>query len=161
MVQLYNDTARLQGYSKDRMHAIRGDLLAPSDDFSNSLKTFEFSDFDIIVMSMALHHVASPQLMLTKLAALLKPGGSLLIIDWAHPDENVEEIWPSPEDFEKMMMKDPKHTLNNATFSKENVVGLLKAAGCSNAEYQLCDEVSKLPAELGGERRLFFGLGRK
>jgi 2-polyprenyl-3-methyl-5-hydroxy-6-metoxy-1,4-benzoquinol methylase len=161
MVEMYNETASSLGISSDRMHATRGDLLAPSDEILNILKESGYSNLNVVVMSMALHHVADPQLMLAKLVNRLTEGGRILIIDWAHMEDDVETSWPSAEALQKAEIKDVKHILNNATFSEGNVVELLKGAGCKEAEFALCPEISKLPVEFGSEKRLFFGLGKK
>ena len=158
MVKLYNETARTQGISKDNMIAIQGDLLAPSQEMIDSMKASQYEDFNIIVMSMALHHVSDPQLMLTRLVERLAEGGTILIIDWAN---EAVYSWPSTEALKKAGLEDVKHTLNDAVFSEESVVKLLKDAGCKTAEFVLSPEASTLPLEFGGEKRMFFGLGRK
>lgn len=43
--------------------------------------------FDLLVMNMVLHHVASPASVLDDCARLLKPGGSLIVADLAHHDQ--------------------------------------------------------------------------
>lgn len=67
MVEKYNHATRKQGLSEQQMHAVRGDLVGPEDEIPKALKEADFYDFDVIVMSMALHHVEDPQLMMMKL----------------------------------------------------------------------------------------------
>jgi hypothetical protein len=46
---------------------VRGDLLGPEAEIPKALKEADFYDFDVIVMSMALHRLEDPQLMTVKL----------------------------------------------------------------------------------------------
>ena len=56
MVEKYKKAAQKQGLSEKQMHAVRGDLLVPEAEIPEALKKVDFYNFDIIVMSMALHH---------------------------------------------------------------------------------------------------------
>jgi SAM-dependent methyltransferase len=155
MVDLYNSTART---NIDDMSAIQADLLAPTDETLDALIKGGYIDFDIAVTSMALHHFADPQLMLTKLVERLAEGGRILVIDWAN--EAVVD-WPEKGVLKKAGLGDVRDTLNDSVFTEESVVELLKNAGCREAEFVLCPKTSKLPELYGGEKRLFFGLGTK
>ncbi|EPE36411.1 S-adenosyl-L-methionine-dependent methyltransferase [Glarea lozoyensis ATCC 20868] len=154
MVDLYNSPARTNNAD---MSAIQADLLAPTDAMLDALIKGEYSDFDIAVTSMALHHFADPQLMLTKLVERLAIGGRILVIDWAN--EAVAD-WPAEGVLKEAGLGDVRHTLNDSVFTEKSVVELLKGAGCREAEFVLCPETSKLPGVFG-EKRLFFGLGTK
>ena len=60
------------------MRATRGDVMVAEASISGP----EFFNFDVIVMSMALHHVDNPELCIQQLVKRLVPGGTLVIIDW-------------------------------------------------------------------------------
>ena len=84
MVDKFNAEAREAGMSEAQMRAVRGDLLAPAD---GSLGDPAFYDFDLAVMSMALHHVDDPKAMVARLVERVKPGGTVVIIDWIPSDD--------------------------------------------------------------------------
>jgi ubiquinone/menaquinone biosynthesis C-methylase UbiE len=52
---------------------------------------------DLVVASRVLHHAAQPARLLRELAALLRPGGALIVIDYAaHTDESMRDqadVW--------------------------------------------------------------------
>ena len=79
MVDKYNTEAREAGLSESQMHAVRGDLLAPA---GGQLESQDFYGFDLIIMSMALHHVDEPNKIIARFVDRLKAGGTVLIIDW-------------------------------------------------------------------------------
>jgi SAM-dependent methyltransferase len=160
MVEKYNEWASSQHISQEVIFGIRGDLLAPSAEMEKLLQTSAYSEFDIIIISMALHHVADPKLMLKELVARMVDGGRILVIDW-NKEEDTEYGEPVAGVLQKGDWKDVKRTIKKQRFSESEVVGLLKSAGCREVEFVLCDEVSKLPMEFGGKERMFFGLGRK
>ena len=83
MVDQYNKLAEKFDLS-NQMRANVGDLIKGSD----QLNAPEYSGFDLIVMSMALHHVEDPALMIHRLSQRLATGGVLLIIDWVSPAES-------------------------------------------------------------------------
>lgn len=77
-VQKYNQLARDQGISPDVVRAIQGDIRSPDSETS----TEDFSGFNVIVISMALHHIDDPKSLLSHLYERLRPGGHLLVVDW-------------------------------------------------------------------------------
>ncbi|KAJ2904376.1 hypothetical protein MKZ38_008161 [Zalerion maritima] len=98
MVEQFNSSTLEAGLSADQMSAIQGDLLAEprSPDLSADPSLF---NFDLAVMSMALHHVRDTDLMLSRLVERLSPGGVLLIVDWgaasAVPSGSAKVLGPS------------------------------------------------------------------
>lgn len=62
------------------MWAKVGDLYEGS---SKELDSDEWFNFDTIIMSMALHHVADPLQMLVNLKKRLKSGGTLVLVEWS------------------------------------------------------------------------------
>lgn len=167
MVEKYNEAARKQGLSEQQMQAVRGDLLVPEAEIPQALKEADFYDFNVIVISMALHHVEDPQLMTVKLVERLKDGGSLLVIDWApaskapevhgHNDEKDE---PDEVGYQQDL-QGAMQTMKRSGFDEEEMKKFFEDAGCTESEYVLHPELSKLPARFGGAKQLFFARGKK
>jgi len=88
MVDGYNNHAKESGYSPEQMIAVKGDFLGDDsfDNWSDDLR-----NFDVAVISMALHHVDNPGKMLKRLLERLKPGGVLMVIDRAARKEGGQE----------------------------------------------------------------------
>lgn len=78
MLAEFRQNAKTIGLS-DKMVGYKADLLADSEpeEFSGP----EYHDFDVIAVSMALHHFEQPDVALRRLASRLKKGGSFMIID--------------------------------------------------------------------------------
>jgi 2-polyprenyl-3-methyl-5-hydroxy-6-metoxy-1,4-benzoquinol methylase len=163
MVEAYNDGARIQGLPKQQMHAVQGDLMVPPEKIPEELKREDLYGFDVIVMSMALHHVEDPQLMTTRLVERLRDGGSILIIDWALSASEEQETHHHHEHGRghHQEVHSAKHTMSRSGFDKEEMIKVLKQAGCHEADYVFHPELSKLPSEFGGEKQLFFARGKK
>ncbi|KAL8678657.1 MAG: hypothetical protein Q9186_005012 [Xanthomendoza sp. 1 TL-2023] len=85
MVKSYNGQAAALGIPKGKkMVAVQGDLLSPSIDDHNgtSFAAKEWFDFDLAIMSMALHHLASPEDAVRALVRRVKEGRSVIFIDF-------------------------------------------------------------------------------
>ena len=80
----------MAGLSQRRMNAIRGNLM----DDSAALAGPDYYDFDLAVVSMALHHVKNPQELLMRLVERLKSGGVLVVIEWLPPSASAAEETP-------------------------------------------------------------------
>ncbi|KAH8598864.1 S-adenosyl-L-methionine-dependent methyltransferase [Bisporella sp. PMI_857] len=166
MVEKYNEAARKQGLSEQQMHAVRGDLLVPEAEIPKALEKVDFYDFDIIVMSMALHHVEDPQLMTAKLVERLRDGGSLLIIDWA-PSPKAPEVQghghekDARDEGYQQDLQEAQQTMKRSGFDEEEMRKVFEDSGCSESEYVLHPDLSKLPSRFGGAKQLFFARGRK
>ncbi|POS80515.1 hypothetical protein DHEL01_v201083 [Diaporthe helianthi] len=82
MVDAYNTRARNQGLSQDEMVAFQGNLCVPGDEDPQAFRDAKFSGFDLAVVGLGFHHFDDPDLAAKRLAARLKPGGVLMIIDF-------------------------------------------------------------------------------
>ncbi|KAG8161031.1 hypothetical protein KVR01_009295 [Diaporthe batatas] len=82
MVDMYNTRARNQGLSEDEMVAFQGNLCVPGDEDPESFRDPKFSGFDLAVIGLGFHHFDNPDLAAKRLAARLRPGGVLMILDF-------------------------------------------------------------------------------
>ncbi|KZT59739.1 S-adenosyl-L-methionine-dependent methyltransferase [Calocera cornea HHB12733] len=76
MVDYYNERVSNQGIPASEMHAIRADLLTPP-----PAPELAHTTFDVVVCSQAYHHIHDLAGTTAALAALLRPGGALLVVD--------------------------------------------------------------------------------
>ncbi|CZT21196.1 uncharacterized protein RCC_07058 [Ramularia collo-cygni] len=84
MLAKYKNTASSLGLGTDEMLAVRGDLTAePVETTDPPLPEEKLRNFDLIAICMALHHMEDIQRTITKLVERLRPGGTMLVIDWA------------------------------------------------------------------------------
>lgn len=130
MVDEFNRNASSLGIS-DKMIGYKADLLAESApaDFSGP----EFNDFDMVAVSMALHHFEHPDLALQRLADRLKKGGVCYIIDFVpnsghghgHGHAHGHGHGHGNE------FGDAAHTVKTHGFSKEDMQKLFDGAGLS------------------------------
>ena len=157
MVDKFNIEAREAGMTEAQMRAVRGDLLAPSE---GQLESQEFYDFDLAVMSMALHHVEDPKIMIAKLIERLKPGGTVVIIDWI-PSGRASSDTQADEKKHGHAQHPGSHTITFDGFSKEQMHSFFREAGCSNNDYVLADSPSEVPPDPTGQKQLFFAKGTK
>lgn len=149
MVKQYNNLAKKHGYDTETMHAVHGDLVENNTNPTFDPNTPEFSNFDLVIMSMALHHVESPELMIRKLSEKLGPGGVLLIIDYVAASESGCLPIETPAD------GPVKHTVSRMGFERKELGEWFENAGLSDFGWQWFSSRSKLPDEMGGEMQLF------
>ena len=166
MVDKFNAEAREAGVSEAQMHAVRGDLLAAA---GGTLESQDFYDFDLAIMSMALHHIDEPEAMITKLVERLKPGGTVVIIDWipsggassaSHDDHDHKHSQGDKEDGGHEQHA-ASHTISFDGFSKEKMDDMFFKAGCINSDYVLAASPSEVPLGQTGQKRMFFAKGTK
>ncbi|KAJ5082901.1 hypothetical protein N7532_011944 [Penicillium argentinense] len=129
MVDEFNLNAKNIGVS-DKMVGYKADLLgdSASAEFSGS----EFTNFDMVTVSMALHHFEYPQVALQRLADRLKKGGTCMIIDLVpsghvHGHENGHDHGHG-HDHE---FGPAAHTVKTHGFSREDMQKLFEGAGLS------------------------------
>lgn len=163
MVEQYNKSARSHGVPESQIFAIQGDLAAPLTEASHpSLGGSDFSQFDLIVISMALHHIDDPKVLIERLVERLNEGGVLVVIDWTLDQKGRQGRQPSEGGHNLQDAPHPAaHTVSYEGFSKDQMSTMLRCAGCSETDYLVLDEPTKVPAEIGGQKQLFFARGRK
>ncbi|KAK4862876.1 hypothetical protein LT330_003009 [Penicillium expansum] len=176
MLDKYRATAAELGLDKSRMSAIQGDLLSPIvTPTSPPLSKEELGGFDLVAICMALHHVEDIALATKLLAERLRPGGVLLIIDWATRDLSNEteqqasvQTTSFSEDHDNHHMHevvDPKHpaahTISHHSFSQDQIFSLFEQAGCGESQFVLADRLSLVPAAPSGQLQLFWARATK
>jgi SAM-dependent methyltransferase len=144
MVQKYNDDAKSAGLPPERVNAVVGDLCA--DEVPDHLKTPEFHDFDIAVISLGFHHFENPMRAIERLTERLKTAtGTLIIVDFL------------PFDDEASGGDDPwQGTIKNRGFTSTNTEKLFTAAGLEKFSFSLLDEPAVLEKESGPVKRGVF-----
>ncbi|RJE17786.1 Methyltransferase domain protein [Aspergillus sclerotialis] len=128
MISEFNKNAQEANLS-DKMTGRKGDLLAES--FSEEMNSPEIFDFDLVVISVALHHFENPGLAMKRLGERLKKGGVCFIIDFV-PAQHHE--------FDKEFAEAGK-TVKSHGFSREQTWELFEGAGLSEGfEYEVIQE---------------------
>ena len=168
MVEKYNEAARTLGRSKQQMYAVRGDLLSLTAELTDpGLQGEEGFGFQVIVMSMALHHIETPQEILTRLVERLRDGGAVVIIDGVLEHEKLgqppaADVTHDPTSpFDENWHHPVQHAVAHAGFTKDQLHGMLSEAGCNEVDFVLHPEPSKVPPAIGGQKQSFFARGRK
>ena len=159
MVASYNDISRSSGIPPGGMRAVRGNLLDA--EAEAPLAGTDFHDADAAFVSMALHHVSDPQLLLARLVQRLAPGGLLVIMDWLVGDADAARAF-HPHNHHKPDATDAHHTISRGGFSADEMRGLFAGAGCDLDTFDLRPnkEASHIPEEIskveGGVHMTFF-----
>ncbi|GJE90584.1 S-adenosyl-L-methionine-dependent methyltransferase [Phanerochaete sordida] len=97
--------------------------------------------FDVVLCSMAYHHLAAPADTTALLARLLRPGGTLLVLDFAARDYTQEEI---PEEFRAAVA-------HAAGFAEDDVRAMFEGAGLEGFELR-----EGVKMAIGGKERDIF-----
>lgn len=148
MVNEYNKNAEKTGFA-DKMSARTGDLLA--DNVSAELSGPEYYNFDVVVVSMALHHFYDPAKALKTLGERLKKGGACIIIDLV-PDESSghehnhhhhphhHDHPPHHDHHHDPFPEGTAETIGVHGFSSDTLKGMFEKAGFVNFGYEVIDE---------------------
>ncbi|KAK3935271.1 S-adenosyl-L-methionine-dependent methyltransferase [Diplogelasinospora grovesii] len=164
MVELYNEASLEEGYSRDRMFAVQGNIMDGAD-ISHTLPDAVYFRFDVAVLSMALHHVENPYSCVSKLVQRLQSGGVVIIIDWM-PDSG-EGLTRASLDDQDPVMQDIVNK-SRMSFSCDEMRMLFVAAGCApmSIDYHPYHSLSHLPEFItkikgGANKRFFLAMARK
>lgn len=186
MLDKYRGTAAELGLDESRMIAVQGDLLAPVvQPTTPTLTDEELSGFDLVAICMALHHVDDIERATRRLADRLRPGGVLLIIDWATrsssvEDERHEQQHPMSSTQSGIHQHQhghhnghlhmhggikpahpAAHTISHDSFTEDQIAGLFQQAGCGEIRFQLADRLSDVPGARSGKMQLFWARATK
>ncbi|RAK89507.1 SAM-dependent methyltransferase [Aspergillus costaricaensis CBS 115574] len=121
MISEYNNNAKEAGY-EDKMVALKGDLLAES--APAELSGPEYFDFDLVVVSMALHHFERPELAMARFGERLKKGGVCVIVDIVPDDHHHGHCHNVEHGF-----GDAAHTVKSHGFTMDQMKQLYEEAG--------------------------------
>lgn len=123
MVDEFNRNAAAMGLS-DKVTGHKADLLVDSvaEEFSGPT----FSNFDVLAVSMALHHFEHPDRALQQLAKRLKPDGVCFIIDLVPQEGHGHGHGHGKHEGE---FGEASHTVKTHGFSREDMQRLFQGAG--------------------------------
>lgn len=157
MLAEYRATANELGLSSSQMTTVQGNLLtADPVDFSSTnppMTEEQLSDFDLVAICMALHHVDDLDLAVKRLVERLRPGGVLLIIDWATKTDAGKGITGAAHP--------ASHTVSHNSFTREQILGLFAGAGCGEADFVLAERLSDVPKAWSGKMQMFWARATK
>ncbi|KAL2289407.1 hypothetical protein FJTKL_02395 [Diaporthe vaccinii] len=183
MVDMYNARARNQGLSEDEMVAFQGNLCVPGDQDPGAFRDGKFFGFDLAVVGLGFHHFDDPDLAAKRLAARLKQGGVLMIIDFLphaphgsgasgghdhHHDHHHHHSHDShahshgKEGTDMEIAADEKalRTVTHHGFSEERIREIFIGAGAGK-DFALDDMGQVKFGEKHGKRTLFMARGTK
>ncbi|KAK1673086.1 methyltransferase [Colletotrichum godetiae] len=155
IVQRYNECAARLGYAPAQAHAVAGDLASDGG-------LAEEGVFDVVIISMALHHLDDPLGMLKLLAKRVRVGGVLIAVEGV--DCKPTGLEAEGEMLEKGEGKGEhdvlKTTNQHLVFSEKLFRGWFLDAGCDESKFVYVEngEVSHVPEEVSGKAG---GLDRK
>jgi SAM-dependent methyltransferase len=184
MLDKYRATAADLSLDESRMIAVQGDLLAPVvQPTTPVLSEEELGGFDLVAICMALHHVDDVEQAAKRLAERLRPGGVLLIIDWAtrnsskgaeqqhhpmlsassgkHQHRHDHHHGHSNTHGEVSPIHPAAHTISHDSFTQEQIVDLFHQAGCGESRFKLADRLSDVPGARTGKMQLFWARATK
>lgn len=175
MLAKYRGTANDLGLAESQMMTVQGNLLLQDQQPTKpALSREQLSNFDVVAICMALHHVDDIDLAIKKLAERLRTGGVLLVIDWAkrdaelastgvaHSHEHHNHSHDHNHNGDKIHSYHPAaHTISHDSFTKETIFRLFEQAGCGDAKFALADTLSEVPGARSGKMQLFFARATK
>ncbi|KAL2269388.1 hypothetical protein VTJ83DRAFT_1572 [Remersonia thermophila] len=116
MVATYNRQAENQGLEPSMMRAYQGNLCDPQDEDPAAFASPEFTEFDVAAVGLGFHHFDDPALAARRLAARLRPGGVLVILDFL-PHAKPDASHPASS------------TITHHGFSEQHIRGIFEQAG--------------------------------
>lgn len=119
MVDEYNGQVREAGIPPEKMFAKVGNIVA--DTVPAEFSAAEYHDFDLVIVNMALHHLADAELAMKRLAARLKDGGVLWIMDFVSNQMQRHQ--------HEKLCPESAHTVHKHGFSEEEIKDLYANAG--------------------------------
>lgn len=152
MVAKYNEAMSGLDLSSDQAHAIVHDLTGDS---VPAAPTVAKPTFDVAIMSLALHHINDPELLMRLLADQVKPKtGVVIIVDFLPFEHGHGE--------HKGLLAGMAHTIKQHGFTIAQMHDLYRQAGLADIDCQVVDEPIKIgSAEKSSERQMIIARGRR
>lgn len=164
MLDKYRATAAGLGLSEREMMGVRGDFITGASQATEPpLPSEALGDFDMVAVSMALHHVEDAAAATRELVSRLKVGGKILIVDWAPLDgstaaqrEYQEELRKDDKEAvvkERLAVHAARHTVGKPEgFTEAEQRLLFEQAGCRDFAWKLADTLSYVePVDAKGQ----------
>lgn len=154
MVGMYNANAGRLNLGPDAMVGVVGDLTAAQDMPTNPfIAENRLRDFDLVAICMALHHLDDPFLGLARLAGRLKPGGKLLVVDWAPLDGSTpaqrayaQQLTAKEDGMIVLDDHSARHTVSKPDgLSEEEMREIFERCGCVDTRCKLAEALSEMP----------------
>jgi ubiquinone/menaquinone biosynthesis C-methylase UbiE len=139
MIDEFNSNAKLIDLA-DKMVGYKADLL--SDSVPAEFSSPDFTEFDMVTVSMALHHFEYPQMALQRLGSRLKKHGVCMIIDiLSRSGHNHGHGDGHGEGKHDHNFGDAAHTVKTHGFSREDMRKLFEGAGLGRGfKYEVIPE---------------------
>ncbi|KAJ0167697.1 putative thioredoxin reductase [Colletotrichum tanaceti] len=162
IVGRFNDCAARLGYSPAQAHAVVGDLTAYGSLVAGA-------GFDVVIISMALHHLEDPKGMMELLARRVRPGGVLIAVEGVSAMETRSEAGDPDGDSHGRFGHEVLETTNrHVVYSKDLISGWFEEVGCDTERFLYIEnaEVSHIPENIAGKpgglnRRMFIAASVK
>lgn len=154
MLDRFKEGASKMGLGEDEIMCVTGDFITgkgqPTDP---PLPEDVLQQFDLVSISMALHHVEDPALAVKELVSRLKPGGKILVIDWTPLDGSTE----AQKQYEEELLQQNKgqalkdrlashaaaHTVGKPEgFTATEMGDIFSKAGCEGFTWKLADKLT-------------------
>ncbi|KAK2062319.1 methyltransferase domain-containing protein [Colletotrichum caudatum] len=144
IVGRFNDCAAQLGYSPAQAHAVAGDLAT-----DGSLAAE--AGFDVVIISMALHHLEDPKGMLGLLAQRVRPGGVLIAVEGVDAMEAAADAG-NADDHGRFEHEVLKTTNRHVVFDEKLFKEWFEAVDCDTESFMYIenDEVSHIPEKIAG-----------
>lgn len=144
MLKEFDRLAGEAGYGKEKMKAVRGDLLDPEGTPAPELAEPEYFNFDTVTMAFALHHVEDVETMLRRLVERARPGGTVLIVDLVGKER---------KDLPEGM------GVAHGGFMEDQMQKLFEKVGLENWGWRLFKDQVEMPFDHGGAKTVFMARG--
>ncbi|GJD02119.1 Methyltransferase domain-containing protein [Colletotrichum higginsianum IMI 349063] len=174
MLDKYRATAIDIGLSESQIVAVQGNLLGPFVETTKPpLDREQLSNFDLVAICMALHHVDDIDMAIKRLSERLRPGGVLLVVDWAKRDTASNSAGMDSQNAHHQHQHQyhhpqhqnqphpASHTISHDSFTEEQMVGLFDGARCGHSSFVLAERLSDVPGARTGKMQLFFARATK
>lgn len=156
MVTKFNEAAQSSGLTKEKAHAVLGNLCGKTVD--EDLNSPDLQNFDIAVIGLGFHHFEDPGLAIKRLAERLKPDtGVLVIVDFLPFSHTTPHPHGKEVDFPDMSA-----TIKHSGFTGEQMRDLYQQAGFGEFDVVALAKPTVMELKSGRtERTIFIAKGKR